>query len=73
MIIAYFVQFEPRLANVVDVICVLDVVTDLVVKYACRINKANICIRVKTCISFANRPYRTGDKWMGSPIICESR
>ena len=52
---------------------VLDVVTDLVIKNACRIDDTSLWIRFTECFHLPNITYRTDDKWIGSPIICESR
>ena len=45
MIVPYFMKFEPGLAKIINVICVFDMVTDLVIENACGIDEAILWIR----------------------------
>jgi hypothetical protein len=55
-------EFEPSLTDLIDVIRVFDVVTDLVIKDASRIDDASLQIKSTECFSFADITYRTDDK-----------
>ena len=62
MVISHLMEFAPSLTDLVDMIRVLNVVTDLVIKDACGIDDANAWIRTTECFSFTKLTYRTDDK-----------
>lgn len=62
MVIDELVEFTSSITNLVDMIRVLDVVTDLIIKDACGIDDANLYIRTSACFNFSNMTYRTEDK-----------
>jgi hypothetical protein len=70
VIVNALVQFKASSTQIVDMVGVFDIIANLVVKHSSRVdNSDRTGLRRRKEYIRIIVTYRTGERWMGSPII----